>query len=169
MTVEEAINTAIEYEIKVRDAYVDAARRAKDEVGQKVFQTLAKEEIHHVEYLKEKLEELQRTGKVTTEGLRTSIPPKERIAEAASILKTKLEGEDRGQEMEMLRKALALETETSGFYRRMVSDLPGDARPLFARFLEVEEGHLAIVQAEIDYMSGTGFWFDMQEFDLEKG
>ena len=169
MTVEEAINTAIEYEIKVRDSYVDAVRRAKDEVGKKVFQTLAEEEVHHVEYLQEKLEELERTGKVTAEGLRTSIPPKDKIAEAASTLEKKLEREDRGQELEMLRKALTLEMETSGFYRKMVSELPDESRPLFARFLEIEEGHLAIVQAEIDYMSGTGFWFDMAEFDLEKG
>ena len=77
-----------------------------------------------------------------------------------------MEKEDRGQELDMMRKALALETETSSFYRKMVDELPPDARPLFSRFVEIEEGHLAIVQAEIDYMSGTGFWFDTQEFDL---
>jgi hypothetical protein len=28
---------------------------------------------------------------------------------------------------------------------------------------------VAIVQAEIDAVSGSGFWFDMMEFDVEKG
>jgi hypothetical protein len=40
---------------------------------------------------------------------------------------------------------------------------------LFQRFVEIEQGHLAIVQAEIDSVSGLGFWFDMREFDLETG
>jgi peptide deformylase len=38
---------------------------------------------------------------------------------------------------------------------------------MFARFLEIEEGHARIVQAEIDTLTGMGFWFDVQEFRLE--
>jgi len=37
------------------------------------------------------------------------------------------------------------------------------------RFVEIEEGHRAIVQAEIDCVSGLGFWFDTAEFKLEAG
>jgi hypothetical protein len=36
------------------------------------------------------------------------------------------------------------------------------------RCLEIEEGHVAIVQADIDAVSGIGFWFDVKEFDLDK-
>ncbi len=169
MTLEEAINTAIKYEIKVRDSYVDAARRAKDEVGKKVFHVLAREEVHHVEFLEEKLQEFRATGKVTSEGLRTAIPPREKIDEAVGKMKAPLEKEDRGDELEMLRHALALEIETSAFYKKMVDELPAEEKPMFARFLEIEEGHRAIVQAEIDHMNGLGFWFDMPEFSLEMG
>ena len=51
----------------------------------------------------------------------------------------------------------------------MVNELPAEARPLFRRFVEIEEGHEKIVQAEIDSVSGLGFWFDIQEFDLSAG
>jgi hypothetical protein len=51
----------------------------------------------------------------------------------------------------------------------MVSEMAEEWRPLFARFLEIEEGHVAIVEAEIDAVSGAGFWFGIQEFDVEKG
>ncbi len=169
MTLEEAINTAIEYEIKVRDAYVDAVRRAKDEVGRKVFHVLAREEVHHVEYLEEKLQELKTTGTVTAEGLRTAIPSKAKIDEAVGQMKAPLQKEDRGEELEMLRHALDLEIETGAFYKKMVDELPVEEKPVFARFLEIEEGHRAIVQAEIDHMTGMGFWFDMPEFSLEMG
>ena len=38
---------------------------------------------------------------------------------------------------------------------------------MFRRFVEIEEGHQKIVQAEIDCVSGAGFWFDSMEFKLE--
>ena len=37
----------------------------------------------------------------------------------------------------------------------------------FALFLEIEEENLALVQAEIDAITGMGYWFDFREFDLE--
>jgi rubrerythrin len=169
MTLEEAINTSIEYEIKVRDAYVDAVRRATNEIGKKVFHVLAREEVHHIEFLEEKLQELKETGKVTTEGLKTHIPSKDQIAQAAAKMEAPLQKEDGGQELEMLRNALALEVETGAFYRRMVEELPAGEKEFFARFLEIEDGHQAIVQAEIDSITGAGFWFDMPEFSLEMG
>jgi len=33
--------------------------------------------------------------------------------------------------------------------------------------LEIEVGHQAIVQAEIDYLTRSGTFFDFQEFTLE--
>ena len=49
----------------------------------------------------------------------------------------------------------------------MVQTLDDQGRALFARFVEIEGGHLAIVQAEIDCVSGSSFWFDTAEFSLE--
>jgi len=66
----------------------------------------------------------------------------------------------------MLRKALKLEQETSKFYARMVAEMGEDGK-LFARFLEIEEGHQSIVQAEIDYLEKSGHFFDFQEFTME--
>ena len=48
----------------------------------------------------------------------------------------------------------------------MVEEL-GEEGKLFARFLEIEDGHRAIVQAEIDYLNRTGFFFDLQDFKIE--
>ena len=66
----------------------------------------------------------------------------------------------------MLAKALKMEQETSDFYRQMVSEM-GDEGILFERFLEIEDGHQAIVQAELDYLNKTGTFFDFQEFNME--
>lgn len=70
-------------------------------------------------------------------------------------------------EQKILRQALAAELETSAFYRRMVEEVEADGRPLFKRFMEIENGHVAIVEAEIDSVSGLGFWFGHKEFDMD--
>ena len=31
----------------------------------------------------------------------------------------------------------------------------------------IEDGHIDAVQAELDYLNSTGYWFDWKEFDME--
>ena len=119
----------------------------------------------------QKLDELKDTGAVTIEGLETSIPAITAIEAEVDNLKSKLEPAESDRkysdsELKMLKKALEVEIETSEFYNRMVNELPDDGQKLFQRFVEIEEGHKAIVQAEIDAVTGMGYWFDMPEFDL---
>jgi len=167
VTVEEAINTSIEYETKVRDVYVDAVNRSEQPVGKRLFQLMADEEQHHLDYLEVKLAQWRDSGKVTPEGLRTALPSGEAIAEGVAVLEDKTGGRPGTVELQFLEKAHAVERETSAFYQRMVDELPDEAKSLFSRFLEIEEGHLALVQAQLDAALGTGYWFDMQEFSLE--
>jgi len=168
VTVEQAIKTAIQYENKVRDHYTAAVGRAEHPAGKSLFQLMAEEEQHHVDYLEYKLKEWGEKGSVTAEGLRTALPSPEAIEEGIAKLGTVGSERASGAEIDFLERAYVVETETSDFYRKMVSELPVEARDLFARFLEIEEGHLAIVQAQIDHVSGTGYWFDVREFDLEE-
>lgn len=168
-TIEKAIVAAIGYENKVRDVYKDAVGKASDEVGRKVFQVLADEEQGHVDYLEHKLDQCRKSGVVEPEELKTKIPTKAAIEAGTKKLERKLDGVDRGAEVELLRKALAVEEETSDFYKRMVDELPPEGQAFFQPFIAIEDGHVAVVQAEIDAVSGMGFWFDFQEFDLEAG
>jgi rubrerythrin len=166
MTLEEAIKTAIDYETKVRDAYLNSVDRIADETGQRVFVMLGNEEQGHLDYLNARLAEWQKTGHVSQATLETVVPAREVIDEGVRRLDDHLSERDFGTEREMLRKALFLEQETSDFYRRMVDELK-DEGVMFERFLEIETGHQAIVQAELDYLNRTGTFFDFQEFNLE--
>jgi rubrerythrin len=171
MNLEQAITTALEYEGRVHRTYSEAVENAEHEVAKKVFSTLCDEEMEHIKYLRERLEEWRETGSITVAKLDTVLVPKGAIEAGADKLRQRLEGsrrEVRGSEFESLKKALDVELETSAFYRKMVATLDDDGRRLFERFVEIEEGHVAIVQAEIDLVSGTGFWFDTAEFNLEK-
>lgn len=167
MTIEEAIKTAIQFETNVEGVYRNAVEEATDPIGKKVFSVLADEEHGHLDYLNHRLEEFTSTGKVTVEDLQTAIPSEEVIREGVDKLETRMAEADRGRELQMLYKARDVEEKTSDFYKKMVSDLSSEGQELFKRFVEIEEGHMAIVQAEIDYLSGSGHWFDFREISLE--
>ncbi len=169
MTVEEALKTAIEYENRVTDVYRDARDKIEDPVGQRVFRLLALEEEGHVAYLQSRLEQWQRDGKIDIGGLKTAIPSKTSIDKAASELKTDVPRKPMDLELELLNQALEIERKTSDYYRKLVEEIPGEEKKLFKRFLEIEVGHQAIVEAEISSVKGLGVWFDMDEFRLESG
>jgi len=169
MTNEEAIRTAIELEQRIAAVYDQAAAACADDIGRRVFGALAAEERDHVAYLEQRLDQVAETGAFTVEPLETVVPPSERIEEGVRRMEQQVVPRDHGQEVDFLRQALEAEEETSGFYQRMVAELDPEGRELFERFVEIELGHKAIVQAEIDAVTGLGFWFDFQEFNLEAG
>lgn len=173
MTIEEAIKTALEFERKVHSLYVAAAKSAADSTAKKVFTTLGREEQGHIDYLESRLSEWQRDGHIQREKLGSVLPSPARIAEGIKRARSGV-GKSTGihdVELASLNQALAAEDETTAFYERMVRELSDEGQTLFARFLEIEAGHSAIVRAEIDSVIKNGFWFDLKddlkEFDLE--
>ena len=167
MTLEEAINTAIEYEIRIRDLYREAAGAVADESGRRMLDMLAADEESHVAFLEHCLRSWKETGQVTADGLTPVIPSPERIDQHVRGLRPAMTKKSLGDDKQLLSRALALEIETSAFYEKMTGEMDGPGRDLFGRFLDIENGHIAAVQAELDYMSQTGYWFDFQEFDME--
>jgi rubrerythrin len=173
MTIEEAVRTAIEYETKVRNVYAEAAESVSDAVGKRVFGVLANEEKDHLDQLRGLLNLLKEEGEPRQTVLSTVVPPRKAVQEGIQELRARLSDRrpspDVGGELDLLERALEVEIETGSFYKRMVNELGEQGRRAFARFVEVEEGHRAIVEAEIDHLTGTGYWFDFQEFGQEEG
>ncbi len=170
MKLDEAIRAAIEYEAGVHRTYREALQTTADETGKRIFQVLCNEEMSHLDYLRERLDEWQKDGKISVKKLETSIPTRAAIDESLQKLRSQVSAEPSPKhsvELELLQQALKVEVQTSNFYKDMVQKLDGDGRRLFERFVEIEEGHQAIVQAEIDSLSGYGFWFDTAEFKPE--
>ncbi len=171
MNVEEAFLGALEYETKVRDLYREAASGTRESEARGLYEILGRDEQSHIEYLNHCLERWRRDGTIDTRGPGTVLPARDRLDEAlrraASPLDTAAAGVDEGGELAALTRALAAEEETSAFYRSLVSSLPEEARGIFRRFVEIEDGHTRIVRAQLDQVSRSGYWFDLREFDLE--
>jgi len=167
LSLSEAIEMALEYENNVRDLYRDAAEKATEEIGTKIFKRLGDEEQGHVDFLNARLKEWEETGKVTALPIETLLPTRERIADGLVTLESKLEDYDWHIEIELLRKARQMESETGSFYKRMVAELDEEGQALFREFLEIEDAHYDLVQIQLEALEGGGFWFDCMEFSLE--
>ncbi|MBW1748855.1 MAG: hypothetical protein JRJ34_10810 [Deltaproteobacteria bacterium] len=138
MEIEKAIRTAMDYETKIRDIYRDAFERVSDPEGKRFLKMIGDDEQHHLDYLKHKLQLWQKTGQLSAEKLESSIPAKEIIQRETKKVQD------------------------------MVNEMTDEGQKMFARFLEIEENHIAAVQAELDYITNTGYWFDFKEFDMEE-
>lgn len=169
LTLDKAIQTALEYEHKVRDLYREAAQKATDETGRRIFGALADEEQGHVDYLMASFDEWERTGRVNSPDLATELPDADTIKAGIKTLDQQMSGKDWTTELALLERALKAESETGQFYKRMVAELDDEGRKLFQSFMRIEDAHYDLVQAEIDALTNTGFWFDFMEFSLENG
>jgi rubrerythrin len=170
MTIEEAIKTSLEYETRVQNLYQEALEKAVDEKARRFFEVMAREEQCHVDYLEAKLKQWQQSGKVVAEDLATAIPPEEELKRRIGELQEHMDRKSPrvyGQEIELLERAVAMEKETFLFYSELVDKLDEEHQGLFARFLEIERGHVFIVMAELDSVTRSGYWFDFREFSLE--
>lgn len=167
MNLYEALQTALSNERHIRDHYARGAEAIKDPRGRKAFETLAKEEQGHVDYLEHRLEELAK-GKVEFPELGSILPPRWWLEQTlTSMDKTAPKRVAEQAELDLLKAALELEKETSKLYQDLVARLSEGDRKMFGRFLDIEDGHVAIVQAELDNLTGLGYWFDVPEFSLE--
>ncbi len=168
MDLGQALTISLDYERKVRDHYAKGLDAISEASGKKVFETMAREEQGHVDYLEGRLDEWKRMGRVSSAALQSVMPSSEWLQGAKARLaqnpSKRLAGKD---EIELVKVALQLEKETSTFYRSLVGKLAKDEQALFERFLEIEDGHVTIVQAQLDSLQGLGYWFDFQEFSLE--
>ena len=169
MKLDNAIKTALSYEDGVYRVYLEAMNKTADPAAKRILKVLCEEEMGHLKYLQARLEEWQRTGKITVKKLGTSIPAREAIEKDMENLRKTVKTKHTKQilELELLKKALDAEMKTTAFYKEMVSKLDGEGQELFKRFVEIEEGHEAIVRAEINTVGNWGFWFDTPEFRLE--
>lgn len=171
MTLQEAIGTALDFEVKVRDHYVKGAKALEDPKGKALFELLGREEQGHVDYLEHCLAEWKKSGKLSADPVTSLLPKGIAWIDAAKKKLQQRPGKRTASagELESVKLALQYEKEASGFYRTLVGTLPPAEREMFAAFLAIEDGHVALVQAQLDAVTGLGFWFDTMEFNLEAG
>ena len=173
----QAIETAIQIEKDGLAFYTEAARQAGDPNGKKrcpelvegMFQSLARDEAAHLRLFETVHESLLKEGHWLSPEQVAAISPKRLdrppIFPTGDAIKAT---ETPERELSALRRGIQAENDSIAFYsQEMDKTEDPDARAMYAYLIEQEEGHRTILQGEYDYLTRTGFWFDIQEFDLE--
>lgn len=159
--------TALDYEEKIRDLYLEAAVKIDDERGKAIFRGLAEDEQSHVDFLNYSLEQLRADNAIDVNRLQTAIPARKLIDQNIEKMKAEIPKHMLGDIKTVLNSALKLEKETSAFYKDSRDKSEGPIREVLNKFFEIEERHVDVVQIEIDHAMQNGMWFNFMEMDLE--
>jgi len=161
-----ALKTAIEIEDQGLLNFLKFARQTKDTTGKNMFIRLAMDEHEHRRIIEKQLNNLME-GKPL---VKIEIPKSE-IEQVAPTIREKQQrtrGESGLLEIDALKTALDLERQAAKFFRdqaNLISD--SEAKALFIRLAEWEDAHFDLIQAELDSIQGTGFWFGIPEFQMD--
>lgn len=159
------VKIGIEIEKNGMKNYLDFAFRTKDQTGKNMFIRLSRDEFDHMAVLEKELESLSSQKSWLKEEIPESII--EKISPKLRDI-DKIKSEEGVGELGALKTALELEKRSIEFYKSSGDKVKDKhAVAIFGRLVEMEESHYDLIQAEIDHIENTGFWFGIPEFSLE--
>jgi len=157
---------AIELEKEGLITYLRFGYQIENIAAKNLFIRLAMDEFEHMKILEEELAHFKKEVKLKRIKL-----PKTEIEKATANLKPILPKEKKEadiNELNALQVALNLEKRAIDFYSEQEKKSKDEiAQRIWKRLREIEESHYQLIQAEIDSLTKTGFWFDFREFSLE--
>jgi rubrerythrin len=163
----QVVLAAIEVEKRGHRFYTQAAARTKDPRGKAMFQRLASDEVWHRRWLEEQEKALREKGQwqaVETQGAALSLG--ENIFPKTAGPRSGVR--PRTRELEALRRGIQAEKDSRDFYREAAErTLDPSGRATFLLLVREEEKHLLLLEAEHDYLSQSGYFFDLPEFSIE--
>jgi rubrerythrin len=161
-----ALALALEAEKQSIGRYLELAWQTVDAAGRQMFIRLATDEYHHMRLL-------EHTGTELCSGAACAmvdVPESavERLVPKLTERSARIQGRTGQNQLSALETALASELSARSFYsEQSATARPGAVRDLFRRLAEIEQSHAELLQAEIDNITATGFWFSVPEFSLE--
>lgn len=161
-----ALATAIEAEKQSLRNYLEFAWNTRDSSGKQMFIRLATDEFEHMRLLEAQQASLAQSGGWQPVAVEATIL--ERLAPRLTDKSLRIRGTEGQNQLSALITALDLERSAQTFYEEQSRRVQAEpARAMFARLAEMEAAHYALIQAEIDNIQQTGFWFGLREFTLE--
>ena len=163
----EALKLAMETEKRGLEAYLNFAHQTVDETGKNMFILLARDELEHFEVIEKVLSGLQISGRWADIKLRKSLV--ERVVPKLRGRDMRVKGKRGIDQVQALQAGLEQERRSIELYRSQLATATDQlARKTFRKLMEMEEAHFDIIQAELDNITETGFWFQVPEFNLEE-
>ena len=160
------LRTADESEKEALLTYLKFARQTNDVGGKNMFIRLATDEYGHMLLLDNQINNV-----VTQKGWQNIEIDKsivEPLIPKISEKDVRTMGKANANELSALETARALEQRAINYYSTNAKNtsLP-EIQTTFKRLTEMEQAHLTMIDAEIDSVKKTGFWFDTIEYSVE--
>lgn len=163
------LTDAVEMELQGIQFYEEVAGRAKHPRTQAVFSSLAKHERRHAEVIAEELARIQEgKGWKSLDELRSSLVGRPRFSVFEEPRFKRLEFDPAAGEVEALKLGIEVEKKSIDYYRNAgARSAEPKAKEVFNWLVGQEAGHLIILEAENEYRSNPGYYYDTMEFSLE--
>lgn len=152
--MEKGINFAKEFEKNGANFYIELGMKADNLLTKKLFYTLAKQEIEHLEaienFVLSRSYEIKKEEKIEEEIKKIFMELKE---------KSKTENQLKGYET-----GLELEKKSYSHYEKLYKEaVDEEEKKLYKFLMEQEKEHIESIVNVYSYLSGTGDWFHKEE------
>ncbi len=176
--MEEVLRVAIATEWEGYGFYRTLSKKTGSELGRKMFERLAEEEVEHVRVLEQVscayhddcvyMDYETAKEYIDCEVDLDEVDEEATCTETAPIFKRGVDRAEKLNDLDALRIAAETEEAAVMYYQEAAETAPsGDAREFFTRMVDIESGHQKLLEAEYDYYAANGFYFDVREFSLE--
>lgn len=143
----EALKLGINREWGASRFYRRSAEATLDPIGKRTFDWLAKQEARHLAKLRQQLRSVSDANQ-WLEWRRRPSPLDTSLSEASGAIKVG------AVERDALNKAMESEKESIAFYRKAEANTPdSNGKAMFAALAKEEEGHLALVEEELEFVT----------------
>jgi len=163
MKAVDALKLAIERERGANKFYRQAADVAEDPDGKRMFNWLAKEEARHLAKLRQQLKSVLENKwlewkRATAPIDKTEFPSP---SEASGTISAS------AGERDALRQAIKSEQEAIAFYKEAEDSTPDlRGKAMFKSLAREEEGHLALLEEELQWITKSRKYFTLHRFSL---
>jgi len=163
MKAVDALKLAIERERGANRFYRQAADMAEDPDGKRMFNWLAKEEARHLTKLRQQLKSVLDNRwlewkRATAPIDKTEFPSR---SEARGTISAS------AGEQDALRQAIKSEQEAIAFYKEAEDSTPDlRGKTMFRSLAREEEGHLALLEEELLWITNSRKYFTLHRFSL---
>jgi len=162
----EALARAIQLEIDGRKFYLEAARKSGNDVGKRMFQYLADQELEHQTRIKGVYERLEK-GEEWPVGI-VSFPHADAKTVFGSEARAKMSGAE--GDKEAVELALGLEDKSYDYYNELTRKAQGLFEKRFFAALSLEErGHYLMLLDALEYLTDPSGWAQRHEHTLLEG
>jgi rubrerythrin len=159
LNVKDAIKTAIQMEKDGHAFYTKAAEQTKSDLGRTVFESLAADELVHLETFQKIFQ-----GKIDSVEWNTLVQSNNKYTNLTIFpkdLKTTEGADPNSDELDALRMGMDSEKEAIDYYTTVVNDTSdAEVKEILTEIINQEKNHYRLLQQEFTHLSSTGLWYD---------